>query len=237
MATPRSCRILGSSAIVFCLMGLWSPPARATNEVGLGAAYDPRIPVGDFRSFVPGVGFAGFQLKWDYFFTDKLTAGIDVEYHLFRRDLETNTTPIPNGAITAPAFHYMTFWSFIPTARYYFSTRAIRPYAELGVGMAATGRTIAVSDLVQHDAGAALVVQPTIGALWQIVTNQAERAEREAAERDLGPAYLQEHKTHKPSESMFGLTTSIAYSFTTADALGAHNVSYVGLQLGIYAKP
>jgi hypothetical protein len=233
MPTPRSCRLFGSSAIVLLVAGLTSSPANATNEVGLGVSYDPRIPVGDFRTFAPDVGFAGFQVKWDYFFTDRLSAGIGVEYHLFRRDLETNTTQIPNGAITAPTFHYMTFWSFLPTARYYFSTREIRPYAEVGVGLSATARTVLASDLVQHDAGGALVVQPSIGVLWQLLTNDAERARHEAVERDLS----QGHTARKMPESMFGLTTSITYSFTTADALGAHNVAYAGVQIGIYAKP
>jgi hypothetical protein len=41
----------------------------------------------------------------------------------------------------------------------------------------------------------------------------------------------------KPMESMFGLTASATYAYTTADVAGSSNVSYAGLQIGIYAKP
>ncbi|NVL67826.1 hypothetical protein, partial [Escherichia coli] len=41
----------------------------------------------------------------------------------------------------------------------------------------------------------------------------------------------------RPRESMFGVTVSMTYAFTTADVGGARNVGFAGFQLGIYAKP
>jgi hypothetical protein len=215
---------------------LAATPAHAAKEFGLGAAYDPRLPVGSFRSFTPDAAFVGFQLKWDFFPLDSLSTGLAVQYHLFRRGLETNTLPLPTGAITAPSFHYATFWSFVPTARYYLKSRTIQPYVELGVGAAAVASNVLVSDLGQHFAGGALVVQPSIGALWRLHTDDSENAERAEVERDLAsrgaPA-----RSPRRVDHMFGLTASFTYSYTTADVVGARNVAYAGFQFGVYAKP
>jgi hypothetical protein len=230
--------------VVSALLGLasatalWCRPANAAKEIGLGAAYDPRIPIGSFRSFVPDVAWSGFQAKWDYFFTDTLSIGLAVQYQLFRRGLNTNTLELPQGAVTAPSFQYAVFWSFIPTARYYFSsTEAVRPFAELGVGITAASDNFLVSDLSRHDATAALIVQPSVGVLLPLHTNDAERHEQEAIFKDSETPGHPVARGARSLESMFGVSASLACSFTTADVVGARDVVYAGVQVGIYAKP
>jgi len=61
--------------------------------------------------------------------------------------------------------------------------------------------------------------------------------ERAPAFTDPVDAAVQSASRHGRFESMFGLTASVTYAFTTADIVGARNVSYAGIQVGIYAKP
>jgi hypothetical protein len=205
--------------------------AGAAEEVGLGLAYDVRSPAGSFRGVVPDVGYAGLQAKWDYFPIDELSIGVAVQYNQFRRG---PAIPDANGSPAPPTYRNVAFWSFLQTARYYFSTSALRPYAELGAGVStATGATRA-DDLSRREVVAGLVVQPSIGVLMRFSEDDRVPAgtngEEEASLPDMGPR-------RRPRESMFGVTVSMTYAFTTADVGGARNVSFVGFQLGIYAKP
>jgi hypothetical protein len=206
-----------------------SGAARAAGEIGLGAAYDPRVAVGNFRDFVPDIAFQGVQARWEYYPIDAIAIGFVVQYQFFQRGVETDTVPIPNGAVTAPNFRSISFLSVMPTARYYFSTRGFRPYAEIGVGMSDSTSEILVSDLTQREHRGSLIVQPSLGVLWCLSPDLADTAAGRA-EHPFG--YIR-----KPLESMFALSASIAYSFTTMDVVGATNVGYAGIQLGIYAKP
>jgi hypothetical protein len=71
--------------------------------------------------------------------------------------------------------------------------------------------------------------------LWTLQSDTEAQAKRAGVDKE-----LVSYGVRKPSrsfESMFGVTASFAYSFTSADVVTAHNVSYLGVQLGIYAKP
>ncbi len=208
--------------------------ARAAKEIGLGITYDPRIPIGGLRDFTPDIAAAGLQVKWDYFPLDRLSIGIEGQYHLFQRGLETNTTPIANGAVTAPTFRYASIWSFLPTARYYFSARTFRPYAALGAGVSSTTDAFLVSDLGRRESGLSFIVQPSVGVLWRLWIDPTRTPEGVAA-GDVRP--VAGAPLRGPIESMFGVTASITCAFTTADVISASNVIYAGIQVGVYAKP
>lgn len=208
-----------------------SSAAHAAKEIGLGIAYDPRVPVGSFRDVIPNVAFTGLQAKWDYFPLDRLSLGVGVQYHLFQRGTQTDTVAIPNGAVTAPNYRYATFWSALPVARYYFSTRTFRPYVELGAGVSSSVATVLVSDLGVRNSGVAFIIQPSVGVLWRLPVSRSAGT----GDGDLPPPST--GYSRKPLESMFGLTASLTYAFTTTDLAGASNVGYAGIQLGIYAKP
>lgn len=211
------------SLFIALIVSATTGTARAAREFGYGVTYDPRIPLGSFRDFVPDISFGGLQAKMDYFPIDSLSLGLEGQYHLFQRGAETSTAPIDNGAVTGALFRRASFWSFLPTARWYFSSRALRPYAALGVGLATRTETLIVSDLSRHDTSVALIIQPSLGVLWRFADTTDREPSNELA--------------RKPLDSLFGLTASVTYAYTTADVLGANNVGYAGIQVGIYAKP
>ena len=206
--------------------------AAAEREVALGAAYDARVPVGSFRTTIPEASFGGFQARWDYYLTDALALGIGVQYNLFQRDTTTDTLTTADGAITGTTFRYAAFWSAMPTARYYlFPHGDLRPYAELGVGGSGVTSVVLVSDQSQRTNVGAFLVQPSVGVLWRLWRAEPEAVE--AVDYDVGSV----GRVRKPLESMFGLTASATYTYTTADVVGSNNVQYAGLQVGIYVKP
>lgn len=198
---------------------LASEIAQAAEEVGLGVTYDPRVPIGSFRGFAPNVAFSGLQAKWDYFPTNKLSTGVELQYNLFQNDVASETVSIPNGAVNAATFRYLSLWSLIPTARYYFAEGVLRPWVGLGAGVSSSTSAILVSDLSRRETGWAFIAQPSAGVFWQLSRERHESLLRE------------------PTESIFGLTASVAYAFTTADVIGASNVGFAGVQVGVYAKP
>lgn len=207
-----------------------SHPAHARREVGLGATYDPRLPVGGLRTFTPDVALGGFQLKWDYFPLDRLSVGVEVQYHLFRRPLDTDTVAVPDGAVTGPNFRYAAFIGFLPTVRYYVTSGALQPYAEMGVGMATYTTSVLVSDLSQRSTTGAFIFQPSVGVLVRLWSSRTGASPLAVEEGPTPPP-------KRPLESMFGLTASLTYAFTTADVVTENNVGYGGFQIGIYAKP
>ena len=208
-----------------------SGDAAAANEIGLGVNYDARAPLGSFRTSIKNTSFSGLQLRWDFFLKDVFALGLEVQYNLFERGEATETVTTPDATITGTSFHYATFWSFLPTARYFFFARdRVRPYAELGVGATFVTSAVLISDQSQRDTSPAFIVQPSLGVLVRL-TPDHRREEIAERERELGPG------AREPLESMFGLTASVTYAYTTADVLTSNNVSYAGFQVGIYAKP
>jgi hypothetical protein len=210
--------------------------AGAADEVGLGLAYDVRSPAGSFRGVVPDVGYAGLQAKWDYFPLDELSIGFDIQYNNFRRG-----PPVPdaNRSPAPPTYRNVAFWSVLQTARYYFSTSALRPYAELGAGISTANGATLVDDLSRREVVTGFVVQPSVGVLIRFT--EEDRVPSGAHGDDLDdrddriPEIIGSRR--RPRESMFGVTASVTYAFTTLDVGGARDVGFVGLQLGIYAKP
>ena len=208
-----------------------SRDAAAESEVALGAAYDARVPVGSFRRALPTSSFSGFQARWDYYPLDALATGIEVQYNLFQRPSTTDTLTTADGAITGTTFRYASFWSLMPTARYYlFPHSALRPYAEIGAGVTGVTSVVLVSDQSQRDITTAFIFQPSVGVLWRVWQPARDTSLEGYAVPAVGAP-------RKPLESMVGLTASATYSYTTADFIGSNNVSYAGFQIGIYAKP
>jgi len=210
-----------------------SGTAHAAREVGLGAAYDVRAPVGGFRDFVPNISVGGLQARFDYYPLDALSGGLEAEYHLFQRGVETNTTSIDNGAVTAPTYRFASIWSFLPTVRYYVSSGALRPYVALGTGVTSATGGILASDFSPRSESVAFVIQPSVGVLWRLWSDETPRPGDPSEDAMLASA----GPLRKPMESMFGLTASLAYAYTTADVLGGSSIGYAGIQVGIYAKP
>ena len=222
----------GAALLVILATSTASLNAAAESEVALGAAYDARVPVGSFRRVLPTSSFSGFQARWDYYPLDALATGIEVQYNLFQRPTTTDTLTTADGAITGTTFRYASFWSLLPTARYYlFPHSALRPYAEIGAGITGVTSVVLISDQSQRDITTAFILQPSVGVLWRVW--------QPTPDTSLEGAYAVPAvgAPRKPLESMVGLTASATYAFTTADFIGSNNVQYAGIQIGIYAKP
>ena len=190
--------------------------ARAAGEVGFGAAYDARLPLFGFRDFVSDPAWGGFQSSLDFFFNDVFSAGIAGQYSLFRQDSPSQTTAIPNGAITSEAFKYAHVWSVYPIVRAYLAPHAaLRPYVALGVGPMNVSHTILASDLVVSEEKWFLMVQPSAGLYYR-----------------LGPSF----RYGLRDDPGYGVVASVSYAITTARIADANDISYLGFELGLYSK-
>jgi hypothetical protein len=193
-----------------------SPPASASGEIGLGASYDARVPVGSFRDFVGDPSWQGFQASLDYFVTDWLSLGAAGQYSLFQEQFPTQTLAISNGAITAQTFRYASSWSIFGVPRVYFLPHhAVRPFVALGVGPVNVTHTAVASDIAVHDESWNLLLQPAVGAYFRLGPNARYGLRQDPA---------------------FGLVASLSYAFTTASFLNVSSLSYMGLQFGVYTK-
>jgi hypothetical protein len=204
--------------------------ARADDEIALGISYDPRIAVGGMRALVPNAALAGVQGKWEYYvMPGRLALGFDFQYHYFQHGDDKTTVAIDNGAATAPFSRYAYFITLLPTARYFvFRSSALRPWVELGVGATSATSAVLASDLSRRMSSGGIVLQPSAGVLVALVT------------RDNGPPGGYAHEegmvARPRREEMFGISASVSWAFTNADVVTASNVSYVGIQLGLYSK-
>jgi hypothetical protein len=209
-----------------------SAAARADKEIGLGISYDPRLPLGGLHTLAPNAAVAGIQGKWEYYVVDQRVAlGFALQYQYFQHGGESTTVPVQNGAVTAPFTRYAYFISFIPTARWFPfgpATRGIRPWVELGVGATSATSAVLASDLSRRDNGGGLVLQPSAGVLWALVSDDGGSSAGGREEELMLPP--------RRRESMVAIAASVAWAFTTADVVTAQNVEYVGLQIGLYTK-
>jgi hypothetical protein len=224
-------RSLALSLVSFLAAIGTSGAARAQEEIGLGVAYDPRVPIGALRDLVTNAGLAGIQGKWEYYVIDRrLAIGFDIQYQYFQHDGETTTVQIPNGAATAAFTRYAYFLTLLPTVRWFPWPRlqALRPFVELGLGATNAVSAVLAADLSRHTNEGGFVAQPCVGFLWSVISRESELARASEADPTL---------PRRTGETLFGLTASLAWAVTTADVIGANDVSFVGFQLGIYAKP
>jgi len=188
----------------------------ASGEVGFGLSYDARVPVGSFRNAIGDPSWQGFLGSFDYFPVDWMSIGVAGQYNLFQEGFGTQTTALPRGAITAEAFRYATIWSLYPVVRFYLAPlETLRPYFALGVGPVNVIQAVLTSDVYLRDDSWHLFVQPTAGVFLR-----------------LGP----DPNYGLREDPAFGVTASVSYAFTTASLGDVSNLSYVGLQVGLYAK-
>ena len=82
----RSARLWPMALLTAATALTTSGAARAAGEIGLGAAYDPRVAVGNFRDFVPDIAFQGVQARWEYYPIDAIAIGFVVQYQFFQND-------------------------------------------------------------------------------------------------------------------------------------------------------
>lgn len=212
-----------------------SASARADREIALGLSYDARVPTGSFRALVPDAGLAGAQGKWEYYaIPNRLALGFDVGYQYFQRGEAISTEQIDNGAATAPFTRYAYFFSIMPSVRWFPfpNSRVVRPYLEGAIGATSATAAILASDLSRRVNTGGLAVQPSAGIIWAIVSRDGSVSSVSSSESLQTEPWM----SRRPRETMFGIATSVAWSFTTADVLAANNLSYAGLQVGIYTK-
>ena len=211
-----------------------SATARADREIGLGLEYDPRMPIGSLRGIVPTAGIMGVQGKWEYYAVpDRLALGFGVQYHYFQQGNETRTVDFQNGAATAQFTRYAYFFSLLPSARWFpwgSNLRTVRPFAEIGAGITSATGAVLASALSRRSKEGGFFVQPALGMLWSLYSHEA------SSSWAAGAAEATPWIKTRRRESMFAVSASVAWAYTTADVLTANNVNYVGIQLGVYSK-
>jgi hypothetical protein len=210
-----------------------SATAAAGNEIGLGLSWDPRVPLGGLKDLAPNASPSGVQAKWEYYALDnRIALGLGFQYHYFQAADRTTTVEIPNGAATAPFTRYAYFITLFPTLRYYplgARPTTVRPFLEIGAGATSSTSAVLASDLSRRSNEGGFIAQPSAGVLWTIRSRDTASAAASAGEG-------QSWTSSRSRESMLAVSASLAWAFTTADIVTASDVSYVGLQLGLYSK-
>jgi hypothetical protein len=198
------------AALLLAAAGLfWELPARAQGFYW-SLKYDPSIPVGSVRSFVPNVSPLGFDLdaRW-WFKGPSMSVGLGGIYNRFYRQTPQTTYPVENGAVTATVNRIIDVVALAPEVHYYFGPeRDVIPYLGLGAGFASVKFHVLVSDLDLQERSSGLIVFPEGGILIPF---------------DRDSIILQ--------ALMFG----IRGTFITSGFRDVSNTSYIGLTLGLLA--
>lgn len=178
-------------------------------------SYDARAPIGSFRNFITDVSFQGFQVDASYTISPHFSAGGAIQYNHFQQQFGLQTFVVDNGAITAPTFREASSASIFPTATYYpLGEGIVRPFASLGVGPTSITRAVQASDLTTRQSTLYFFVQPAAGAEFRFGSPPGGAKEL----------------------ASYGATASVAYAFTTASFANVTNLSYFGMQIGLYAR-
>jgi hypothetical protein len=199
------------------LVGLFSSRlVAASDEFTYWGSYDARVPVGSIRDFVGTVSWQGVAFQATYAVADVIAVGGAFEYNFFEENFPTRTIAIQNGAVTAPSTRYVAAWTISPSVMYLpVRSGVVRPYVGLEAGPVSVVRATLSSDITLRNADVNLFVQPSIGTFVRLTA-----PEHVIRERDIG----------------LGLVASVSWAFTTATFENVDFFSYVGAQVGVFAR-
>jgi hypothetical protein len=153
--------------------------------------YDPALPVGSVRSFVPNISPLGFGLDARWWFSGvNLSVGVGGVYNRFWQTSPQETFPVENGAVTATLYRIIDVVGLAPEVHYYFGPEnRVVPYLGMGAGFASVKFHVLVSDLDLSDQSPGLLLAPeggillpfdrdgfilqavTLGAKWMFITS------------------------------------------------------------------
>jgi len=172
--------------------------------------YDPSVPVGSVRSFVPNVSPLGFDIDARYWFKrPSFSVGLGGVYNRFYRQSPQATYPVENGAVTATLYRIIDVVALVPEAHYYFGPdNGVVPYLGVGAGFASVKFHVLVSDFDLAESSSGLILSPEGGMLIPF---------------DRDGIILQ------------AVTVGLRWSFVTAGFRDVSNTSYIGLTLGLLA--
>ena len=173
--------------------------------------YNPSVPVGSVRSFVPNVSGLGFELDARYWFKGpNFSVGLGGVFNHFYQRSPRATYQVENGAVTATLFRIIDVVALVPEAQYYFGPdNDVVPYIGMGAGFASVKFHVLVSDFDLSQRSPGLILAPEGGMLIPF-------------DRD-GQTILQ------------AFMVGLRWSFITAGFRDVSNTSYVGLSLGLLA--
>jgi hypothetical protein len=189
---------------------------RASGEFTYWGSYDVRVPVGNVRSFVGDASWQGVVFETTYSLSDAIAVGGVFEYNMFQENFPPQTITIPNGAITAPSTRYIAAWTISPTVNYFpLRSGLLRPYLGIAAGPVSVLNVTLASDLALRNSQVDLFVQPSIGTFIRLS----------------GPDHLIRER-----DSGAGLVASLSWAFTTTSFANVDFFSYVGGQVGLFAR-
>jgi hypothetical protein len=169
--------------------------------------YQPSVPIGSVRSFVPKASLVGFDLDGRYWFARNVSIGLDATYTRLYDTLDHGTYPIDDGAVTATIYRHVDLVGLVPEAHFYFAPDGgVIPYVGLGAGLSSATFRILVSDLDVKKTNLGLIVSPEGGILIPV--------DRQ------GGLLLQ------------ALMAGARFSFSTAGYGDVKNTAFLSLQVG-----
>jgi opacity protein-like surface antigen len=196
--------------LVAAAVGLLGERAAQAQGFYWSLKYDPSVPVGSVRSFVPNVSPLGFDIDARYWFKGpNLSIGLGGVYNRFYRQSPQATYPAENGAVTATLYRIIDVVALVPEVHYYFGPdNVVVPYLGVGAGFASVKFHVLVSDFDLAESSTGLILSPEAGVLIPF---------------DRDGMILQ------------AVTVGLRGSFITAGFRDVSNTSYFGLTLGLMA--
>jgi hypothetical protein len=204
--SPRNVR--HAALLAALAAGLFGERAAEAQGFYWSLKYDPSVPVGSVRSFVPNVSPLGFDLDATYWFS-QFSVGLGGVYNRFYRQSPQATYPVENGAVTATLYRIIDVVALVPEVHYYFGPdNDVVPYLGVGAGFASVKFHVLVSDFDLGERSSGLILSPEGGILIPF---------------DRDGIILQ------------AITLGLRWSFITAGFRDVSNTSYVALTLGLLA--
>lgn len=125
-------KILAILAIVFTLT------SATYAQTIFSLSYEPSTPLGDMTNFIGATSLRGLSGSANWFITNKINAGLTIQWTGFYEKEERETWYFDGAAITANAWKEFYIWSMYANARYQFKDVEDEgnfvPYIGLNVG-------------------------------------------------------------------------------------------------------
>jgi hypothetical protein len=125
------------------------------------------LPIGSVHQFTSNISALGFDLRFRYWLTQRITLGITADWQTLTDERPRTTYQVANGAVTATTHNSAQVGTISAAGEFYFIEEGTaRPYVGASIGFGWTNFQAVAADLAYFDDKSSIALGGELGVLF-----------------------------------------------------------------------